>query len=368
MKYYLIAGERSGDLHASNLMKSLLQNDPEAEFRFFGGDYMEAVGGHLVAHYKELAFMGFIEVVKNLRTIRQYTNLCKNDIITFNPDAIILIDYAGFNLRIAKFARQKNIKVYYYISPKIWAWNQKRAYKIKKYVDHMFAIMPFEVDFYKKFGYKDVSYVGNPVVDAIGQYNLDQDFLTSRGIEKNSRKLIAVLPGSRAQELAHILPTITEVIKRNKNLIYLVGVVDNLPEALYEELADLENVKLISGNTYDILAHADAAIVTSGTATLEAALWNTPQVVVYKGSKLSIFIAKTLIKVRYISLVNLILDEDCIVELIQENCSVEKVEVELNKILETPTDYSKLKDAIGDHHASENAARGITSMLEQTRI
>ena len=368
MKYYLIAGERSGDLHASNLMKSLKQHDPEAEFRFFGGDYMKAVGGQMVVHYKELAFMGFLEVLKNLGTIRKYIGLCKKDIIEYNPHALILIDYAGFNLRIAKYAKKKGIPVYYYISPKIWAWNQKRAYKIKKYVDHMFAIMPFEVAFYKKFGFEEVSYVGNPVVDAIAQYNLDQDFLVNNGVRDSSKKIVAVLPGSRAQELSYILPTITEVIKRNEQLIYLVGVVDNLPQTLYAELSVLENVKLISGSTYDILAHADVALVTSGTATLETALWDTAQVVLYKGSKLSILIARLLIKVKYISLVNLILDEKCVTELIQGDCTVERVEDELNKLLERPTNYEDLKNAIGDHHASEKTAIGIISKLEQLEI
>lgn len=365
MKYYLIAGERSGDLHGSNLMKQLALQDSQAEFRCFGGDYMQEAGGQLTVHYKQLAFMGFLEVVKNLGTIRKYLSHCKKDIADFAPDVIILIDYAGFNLRIAKWAKLNNYKVFYYISPKLWAWNSKRAHKIKRYVDYMFAIMPFEPKFYQQFGYAQVSYVGNPVVDAIRAFSPDPNFAEKYNLTKSTAKRIAVLPGSRKQELSHILPVLTEVIKRNEQHIYLIAAVNNLDEHLYVGLRNLPNVHLVTGNTYNILAIADAALVTSGTATLETALWNVPQVVLYKGSKLSVMIARLVIRVKYISLVNLILDEPCVKELIQDDCAPTNIEKELQHILAQPTDYSNLMKAIGQHNASENAAQGIYSKLMQ---
>jgi lipid-A-disaccharide synthase len=364
LKYYLIAGERSGDLHGSNLMKQLAAQDKSAEFRFFGGDYMKEVGGEPAVHYRQLAFMGFLEVIKNLGTIRKYLRTCKNDITAFAPDALILIDYAGFNLRIAKWAKSQNLKVIYYISPKLWAWNSKRAYKIKRFVDQMFVIMPFEPEFYKKYDFNNVSYVGNPVVDAIKSFTPDDKFATTYNNLKGSGKLIAVLPGSRKQELAHILPDITAVIRKNTGYHFLVAAVDNLDKQLYAELEQIENVDLIYDNTYNILSIADAALVTSGTATLETALWKVQQVVVYKGGAITMFIAKLLVNVKYISLVNLILDEPCVTELIQDDCTVDNIEKELQLILDKPTDYSRLLAVIGDHNASENAATGIIQFLK----
>ena len=346
-------------------MKELAARDETAEFRFIGGDYMSEVGGVMTVHYKDLAFMGFLEVLRNLGTIRKYLNLCKKDIEDFSPDAIILIDYAGFNLRIAKWAKKKNFRVFYYISPKLWAWNSKRAYKIKKYVDYMFAIMPFEPDFYKQYDYYEVSYVGNPVVDAVNSFTPDEDFIAEHRLKSNHRKIIAVLPGSRKQELSFILPDITKVVKRNQQHHYLVAAVSNLDASLYDELRELDNVELVTGNTYDILSIADAAIATSGTATLETALWDVPQVVLYKGSAISIWIAKKLVRIKYISLVNLILDEPCVAELIQEDCNPEKIEQELNLVLDKPTDYSRLHNVIGQQKASENTAIGIISALKK---
>ena len=345
-------------------MKQLAIKDNSAEFRYFGGDYMQEAGGRLTVHYKQLAFMGFLEVVKNLGTIKKYIGQCKSDIEEFAPDVIILIDYAGFNLRIAKWASKQGYKVVYYISPKLWAWNSKRAYKIKCYVNHLFAIMPFEPKFYKQFDYPNVSYVGNPVVDAIASFSPDPEFRQSLDVN-NTDKLIAVLPGSRKQELQYILPVITELIKKNQEFTYLVAAVGNLDEHLYDELRSLANVKLITGHTYNILAIADAALVTSGTATLETGLWKVPQVVLYKGNPISMFIAKMLVKVKYISLVNLILDEPCVVELIQEDCTAAKIEIELNNVIKSPTDYSALHQIIGNHHASEIAASGIINFLLQ---
>jgi lipid-A-disaccharide synthase len=363
VKYYLIAGERSGDLHGSNLMKQLADQDSKAEFRFVGGDYMASVAGSPTIHYRQMAFMGFLEVLGNLGTIRKYMKLCKDDILAYKPEAIILIDYAGFNLRIATWARSKGLRVFYYISPKLWAWNSKRALKIKKYVDHMFAIMPFEPEFYGQYDYKQITYVGNPVVDAINDYSIAPETADEISFN-NENKTIAVLPGSRKQELKYILPVLIEVIKKNNKHNYVVAAVDNLDNSLYSDLAGLENVKLVTGHTYDLLAIADAALVTSGTATLETAIWDVPQVVLYKGNFLSILIARMLIKVKYISLVNLILDEACVAELIQKECTPTNIEHELNKILEKPTDYSRLRSVLGNHNASENTARGIIAALQ----
>jgi len=345
-------------------MKEIKKIDDKAVFRFIGGDYMQAVGGDLFIHYREMAYMGFLEVLKNILSIRSNLKSTQKDIQAFNPDALILIDYAGFNLRIARFAKTKRFTVFYYISPKLWAWNQNRARKVKKYVDHMFAIMPFEVDFYKKFGYDKVSYVGNPVVDAIKNYTVDPDFKTQIGLAGNSKKVIAVLPGSRKQELEYILPEISTTIKQNQDLLFLVAQVDNLDKDLYQSLERLNNAKLITGKTYEILANSDAAIVTSGTATLETALWNVSQVVVYKSSAVSMFIARLVVKVNYISLVNLIQDSEIISELIQENCTPALINTELQRILQQPTDYSRLMELIGNNDASATTANGIIDLLQ----
>lgn len=363
MKYYLIAGERSGDLHASNLMKAILRKDATAEFRYFGGDYMEAVGGELVVHYSSMAFMGFLEVLKNLMTIRRYLKRCKSDIQAFQPDAIILVDYAGFNLRIAKFAKGVGIKVFYYISPKIWAWNQKRALKVKASVDYMFAILPFEVDFYRRFDFQEVSYVGNPVVEAVQHHVLNHQFLEKHSLTNVAKPLIAILPGSREQELKKILPSLIQVMKMNPENHYLVAGVRNLPESSYDGVKNLSNTTLIFDDTYNLLASSKAAIVTSGTATLETALWNVPQLVVYKSSWLSIFIARLVVKVDYISLVNLIMNQEVITELIQEKCTPQNISEELQKIIATPTDYTDLRERIGAKVASDETAKELIAKL-----
>ena len=235
MKYYLIAGERSGDLHASNLMKALMAKDPQAEFRFFGGDYMQAVADTLVVHNRELAFMGFWEVITNLNTISKFIRQCKNDIASYQPDAIILVDYAGFNLKIAKYAKKEGFKVLFYISPKVWAWNQKRALKIKQRVDQMFAILPFEVAFYKNYNWNEVTYVGNPVIEAVNQHQVNNNFLATHNLGQN-KKVIAVLPGSRKQELHYILPTILLAIKNNQQYHFCIAAVKSLPSELYNGL------------------------------------------------------------------------------------------------------------------------------------
>jgi lipid-A-disaccharide synthase len=358
MKYYLIAGERSGDLHASNLMKALLNIDDNAEFRYFGGDYMQAVSGSMTVHYCKLAFMGFWEVIKNLNTIKKYIKLCKQDIDDFKPDAIILVDYAGFNLKIAKFARKNGYWVNYYISPKVWAWNQNRALKIKSRVNRMYSILPFEVDFYKKYDWDEVKYVGNPVVESVNNHYVNSNFKDEIELVSSS-KVIAVLPGSRKQEIQYILPSIIDVIRDNPHHQFCVAAVKSLPKEIYDSITFLENATLIFDDTYNLLAHADAAIVTSGTATLETALWNVPQVVIYKANWISYNIAKALVKVEFISLVNLIIGSEVVKELIQNKCTGDYITKELNNLLKNGTDYSTLEEKLGKKVASEEAAKLI---------
>ena len=363
MKYYLIAGERSGDLHASNLMKALKAQDKGAEFRFFGGDYMQAVGGKLVVHYKELAFMGFIEVILNFFTISKFISLCKKDIDQWQPDVIILVDYGGFNLKIAQTAKKKGYNVVYYISPKVWAWNQKRALKIKSRVDKMLCILPFEVDFYKKYNW-DVEYVGNPVVEAVDSHKVNEHFFAENNLD-TSNEIIAVLPGSRKQELVKILPTIASVIEKFPTHKFIVAGVNNLPIEMYEPISKYDNVSLVFEQTYDLLSYSKAAIVCSGTATLETALFNTPQVVIYKTSPLSYAIGKRVVKVKYMSLVNLIVNEEIVTELLQHECTTENTSKALNHILENGTDYKTLTNIIGPKIASQAAAKSIVTTYKK---
>ncbi len=358
MKFYLIAGERSGDLHASNLMKALLAKDNLSEFRYFGGDYMQAVADTMVVHNRDMAFMGFWEVIINLSTINKLIKKCKQDIDTYQPDAIILVDYAGFNLKIAKYAKKKGYKVLYYISPKVWAWNQKRAFKIKRLVDHMFAIMPFEVDFYKKYDWHEVTYVGNPVIEAINQHQVNNDFKAKHNLA-SAKKIIAVLPGSRKQELKYILPVIKEVMVKSPDYQFCIAAINSLPPELYNTVIGLKNVLLVFDETYDLLAHADAAIITSGTATLETALWKVPQVVVYKANWITYHIAKALVKVEFGSLVNLIMEKEVIKELIQQNCTPDNISRELEEIINNGIDYTSLWQKLGPKVASEEVANFI---------
>ncbi|GAA0892965.1 lipid-A-disaccharide synthase [Fulvivirga kasyanovii] len=363
MKYFVIAGERSGDLHAGNLIKALKGQDPQASVKGFGGDYMETAGAEILVHYRELAFMGFLEVVKNLGTIRRYLAYCKREIDKFKPDVVVLVDYAGFNLKIAKYAKGKGIPVYYYISPKVWAWNQKRALKIKRRVDHMFVIMPFEQEFYKKYDWP-VDYVGNPVLDAVNDYHPDIERTELEG------DYIAVLPGSRKQELQNVLPTINGLVKLFPDQQFAVAAVDNLSHDLYSSISSNSNVKLVYGYTYDLLAHARAAIVTSGTATLETAMWEVPQIVIYKTSGISYKIAKWLIKVPFISLVNLIANKEVVKELIQDDLNEKSLSEELSKILndqpyreEMLNQYQMIKKQLDIGRASDNAAELMVKYL-----
>jgi lipid-A-disaccharide synthase len=368
MRYYLIAGERSGDLHGGNLIKALKKYDPAGEFKGFGGEYMQDAGMQLTVHYGDMAFMGFIEVLANLRTISRYMKQCRRDILASKPDVVILIDYAGFNRQIAAFCTKHNIKVFYYISPKVWAWNQKRALHLKRNVNNMFVILPFEKDFYKTFDW-DVDYVGNPVLDAVKAFKPDNDFIRQNNFD-TTKPLVALLPGSRKQELIRVLPLMNAVVKRFPEFQFAVATVSNLDQSLYDEIRKHKNVMLIHGNTYDLLTRAAAAIVTSGTATLETALFKVPQVVVYKMGTIGYKIARLVIRVKFISLVNLIARKEVIKELIQEKASAETVGDELKKLVMDEDykstiqgDYNEVYKTLDTGSASENAARLMFSYL-----
>jgi lipid-A-disaccharide synthase len=361
MKYYIIAGEASGDLHGSNLMKALKEKDPAPEFRFWGGDMMAAQGGTLVKHYRDLAFMGFLEVAMNLRTILNNIKFCKEDIKNNRPDVLILVDYPGFNLRIAKFAKQLGIKVVYYISPQLWAWKEGRVEIIKKYVDEMMVILPFEEDFYKKHGVHS-HFVGHPLLDAISTLeDIESDyFKVDNGL--NEKEIIALLPGSRKQEVEKMLEIMLSVRPYFKEYQFVIAGAPSLPKDFYEKYVD-DNVHFVSNKTYDLLRCSKAALVTSGTATLETALLNIPEVVCYRGSTISYAIAKRLVKnIKYISLVNLIMDREVVKELIQNELNTNNLVEELKKILETEKrfevfkDYELLREKLGGKGASGNAA------------
>lgn len=369
MKFYLIAGERSGDLHGSNLIKQLKQREPNVEFRGFGGDYMREAGMHEVVHYRELAFMGLAEVLANLRTISKKIDQCKKDILAYEPDVIVLIDYAGFNMRIAKFAKQHGLKVFWYISPKVWAWNQSRALKLKANVDQMFVILPFEKEFFRKFDW-NVDYVGNPVLDAIKAHQQNAEFKTVNSIDSN-KTTVALLPGSRHQELKKITPLMAEVASKLPDLQFVVAAVSNLNRDLYHGLKSLSNVSFVNDASYDLLSVADAAIVTSGTATLETALFRVPQVVVYKTSGLTYSVAKFLIKVKFISLVNLIANKEVVKEMIQDDASGDKVAAELKRIVSDESyrtkmlnEYDNIIRILDTGSASENTARLMLEYLK----
>lgn len=365
MKYYLIAGEASGDLHGSNLMKQLKLQDKDASFRFFGGDLMQAEGGTLVKHYREMAYMGFVEVAMNLSSILKNMDQCKKDILANRPDVLVLIDFPGFNLKIAEFAKMQGIKVCYYISPKIWAWNQKRVHKIKKVVDKMLCILPFEVDFYKKYNY-DAVYVGNPLMDAINSYSFSADFREKNGLTK--KPVIALLPGSRKMELQKILPEMLKVRQHFPAHQFVIAGAPSFDESYYKQF-NTEGIKIVFNQTYDLLKNAEAALVTSGTATLETALLKVPQVVCYRANAISVLIARMLVDIKYISLVNLIMDEKVVTELIQEDCSEEKIKLELLSIIfdeknrtHMLDNYNKLAAKVGSEGASGKAAAEVIKM------
>ena len=362
MKYYIIAGEASGDLHGANLMKALLDKDPAADFRFWGGDRMAKVGGTLVKHYRELAFMGFWEVLTNLRTILKNIDYCKKDIANFKPDVLIFIDYPGFNMRIAKWAKQQHIPTHYYISPQIWAWKENRIKAIKRDVDFMYVILPFEKAFYEQKHQYPVHFVGHPLLDAIAQREeVDAEtFKSENGLD--SRPIIALLPGSRKQEIAKMLKIMLSVVDDYHQYQFVIAGAPSIDYEFYQQFIKEENVHFVSGKTYDLLSVSYAALVTSGTATLETALLNVPEVVCYKGSWLSYHIAKRIIKLKYISLVNLIMDKPVVTELIQGDLTKKNLEKELDKLstytrrYEIVKDYVLLREKLGGEGASEKTA------------
>lgn len=372
LRLYLIAGEASGDLHGSNLMKAIHEEQANVEFRYWGGDLMKEQGGTLVKHIRDLAFMGFLEVAANIRTILKNIKKCKEDILEFKPDAIVLIDYPGFNLRIAEWAKANNIRVIYYISPQVWAWKQSRVHTIKKVVDQMFVILPFERQFYARFDF-DVEYLGHPLLDAIEAYRkvegTHQQFLEKNSLDE--RPIIALLPGSRKQEVSVKLPIMLEAIKGLDNYQIIVGGAPSLSKDFYAGIVNSE-VKIIHGQTYDLLASAEAALVTSGTATLETALFNVPEVVCYKSSKISYQIAKRLIKIKFISLVNLIMDREVVKELIQNDCNPRRIRMELTQILkggdkrnEMLKDFAELKEILGGGGASKKVAQSLLKTIRR---
>lgn len=368
MKYYIISGEASGDLHGSSLIRELKQIDSEAQFRCWGGDLMKAEGGVLVKHYKDLAFMGFTEVVMHIGTIIRNLKFCKLDILTFQPDVLILIDYPGFNMRIAEFASEKGIRIFYYISPQIWAWNQNRVYKLKQTVDRMFVILPFEKDFYKKFG-MDVSYHGHPLIDKITGFEKDFLFFEKNGLDQ--RPTIALLPGSRKQEIKRMLPVMIDATIGFSDHQIVVAGVSSIEKEFYHQIAGDKKIHLVYDQTYNLILNSRAVAVTSGTATLETGLLGVPLVVCYKGNFLSYFLAKKLIKVKYISLVNLVLDRFAVPELIQDKLTIKNLKNELYKLLPDGkerdlmiSELKKLKEMLGDFNASKRIAQEMFQLLK----
>lgn len=370
MRYYIIAGERSGDLHAGNLVKAIRKRDPTAVFRGLGGNYLHSAGVELFADYAEFAVMGFAEVLVNLRKISRYIKKSVADLRAFKADVVILVDYGGFNMRVARQCKAAGIRVFYYIPPKVWAWNQSRAWKLKASVDRLFVILPFEKDFFRKFD-MEVDYVGNPVLDAVKSHTSNPQFTDVHSFLAGS-PLIALLPGSRKQELARILPLMRTVASRFPSWQFAVATVSNLDASLYAPLRDLPNVTFVEEDTYNLLENADAAIVTSGTATLETALFRVPQVVVYRTSRFSYAVAKRLIRVPYISLVNLIAGKEVVRELIQDDATTEATAIELNRLVDDVDyreqmlrDYDQITRILDTGSASENAAERMVSLVRQ---
>ncbi len=369
MKYYIITGEASGDLHASNLMKELKNEDAQADFRFWGGDLMQAQGGEMVKHYRETAFMGFVTVLKNLKVIRANFTLCETDLLAYAPDVLILVDYPGFNLRMAAFAKKHGIRVHYYISPKIWAWKESRVKKIKAHVDRMFTIFPFETEFYKKHDY-EVSFGGNPLLDAIeNRENKDENF--EQFVERNqldAKPIIALLAGSRKQEIERILPVMLQVVERFPDYQFVVAAAPSITKEFYGSVSKGSQLSFVYNQTYDLLQQSKAALVASGTATLETALLRIPQVVCYKmsGGSLAYRLGKILLNIKYISLVNLVVDKFVVKELIQQYCNPQSISAELDLILNDEayrsqmlSNYEELNQHLGGAGASARFAKMI---------
>lgn len=371
MKYYLIAGEASGDLHAANLMKALRKKDPEADFRFWGGDLMEEVGGTQVKHYRDLAFMGFVEVLFNLKTILKNISFGKKDISAYNPDVLIFIDYPGFNLRIAKWAKEEGIPTHFYISPQIWAWKENRIAAIKRDIDKMYVILPFEKDFYEEKHKFPVHFVGHPLIDAIAQYELKDPKSFRKEHNLDSRPIIALLPGSRKQEISKMLKIMLSITDDFKDHQFIIAGAPSQEAEFYSRYIKKKNVHLVMNKTYDVLTLATAALVTSGTATLETALFKVPEVVCYKGSNISYQIAKRIIKLEYISLVNLIMDKEVVKELIQAEFNRKNLKKELAKLLDKNyrqaifSQYYELEQKLGGTGASEKTAELIIKEIKK---
>ncbi|MFO7746150.1 MAG: lipid-A-disaccharide synthase [Psychroflexus sp.] len=370
MKYYIIAGEASGDLHASNLMQAIREKDASADFRFWGGDLMQEVGGTLVKHYRELAFMGFWEVITNLKTILKNIKICKEDVSRFQPDAIIFVDYPGFNMRIAKWAKEQGIATHYYVSPQIWAWKENRIKDIKRDVDHMYVILPFEKDFYEEKHDFKVHFVGHPLLDQIEKRKeiSFEDFKDKHQLD--DKPIIALLPGSRKQEISKMLTVMLSVVPNYPSYQFVIAGAPSQDEEFYTSIVSDSKVKLIQNDTYNLLSKSHAALVTSGTATLETALFDVPEVVCYKGNLISYLIAKQIVKLDYISLVNLIMDREVVKELIQNEFTSKKLKIELDKILDSSkrktllSDYKDLKTKLGGVGASRRTAELIVNSFD----
>lgn len=389
MRYYLVAGEASGDLHGSNLIKGLKMADPKPEFRCWGGDLMEAEGAHLVKHYKESAIIGFVEVVMSLKTLLGNLEQCKKDILEYKPDALILIDYPGFNFRIAEFAKKNGIRVFYYIAPKVWAWKEKRVHKLQKFVDRLFIIFPFEIEYFKKWNI-DAIYNGNPLLDSVDNFKYAAESREEFDRRCNllpDKPIIALLAGSRKGEISYLLPRMAKIIEHYPDYQFILAGAPATETSVYQAILDKFNIKLIDakgvpsgkgrevkllkGETYSILKHAKAAIISSGTASLEAALIGTPQVVCYGGNEISYRIAKHFVKLKYISLANLIMNAGLFKELIQHECTPELIMRELNRLLDDipyrekmMDDYAKVRNILGGKGASEKVAKAMIVELE----
>ena len=371
MKYYIIAGEASGDLHGSNLMKELYAQDKQANIRFWGGDLMQQVGGTLVKHYRELAFMGFAEVVLNLKTILNNIKFCKQDITNFKPDVIVFIDYPGFNMRIAKWAKIEGIKTHYYIAPQIWAWKENRIKEIKRDFDKLSVILPFEKDFFGKKHNFTVNFVGHPLIDAINNRTTANVTSFKKEYGLNEKPIIAILPGSRKQEISKMLSVMLSVVNDFPQYQFVIAGAPSQEYSFYKQFLKGENIKFVSNKTYDLLSNSVAALVTSGTATLETALFKVPEVVCYKGNWISYQIAKRIITLKYISLVNLIMDDEVVTELIQDNCTTNNIRQELNKLLTVDyrenllKKYDELETKLGGIGASNKVASLIIDQISK---
>lgn len=362
MKYYIIAGEASGDLHAANLIKQLKIKDPNAKIRAWGGNLMQEAGATIVKHFRELAFMGFLEVLLNIRTILKNINFCKQDISEFAPDAIIFIDYPGFNMRIAKWAKQKAIPIHYYISPQIWAWKEGRISAIKRDVDFMYVILPFEKDFYEQKHQFPVHFVGHPLLDAVANSPKPDDLAFRKKHGLSEKPIIALLPGSRKQEISKMLKVMLEMVNHFPAYEFVIAGAPSQENSFYNDIIGNKKISFVANQTYDLLSLSHAALVTSGTATLETALFNVPEVVCYKGNSVSYLIAKQIVKLNYISLVNLIMDKEVVKELIQSEFNSKQLKKELAAIVEGEKreeiyqHYSTLKEKLGGPGASKKTA------------